>query len=99
MRNSLFLWPDLRQPYYSIRLQKQGAPGAPRAPKCCKFRGTFVESKAWTVSVEPSDGNLEAPLDNLEAPLEKLEASEKELHAIKNMLHFLHFLHLAHVFS
>ena len=36
-----------------------------------------MESKAWTVFVEPSDGNLEAPLDNLEAPLEKLKASEK----------------------
>ena len=27
-----------------------------------------VESKAWTVSVEPSDGNLQAPLENLQAP-------------------------------
>jgi hypothetical protein len=58
-----------------------------------------VESKAWTVSVEPSDGNLQAPFENLEAPLEKLEVPEKKLHAKKNMLHFLHFLHLAYVFS
>ena len=45
------------------------------------FEALYVESKAWTVSIEPSDG--------------KLQVSEKELHANKNMLHFLHFLHLA----
>ena len=47
-----------------------------------------MESKAWTVSVEPPFGNLEAPLGNLEAP-------EKYIQAKKIMLHFLHFLHLA----
>ena len=54
-----------------------------------------VESKAWTVSLEPSDGNLQAPLEYLEAHLEKLKAPEKYIQAKKNMLNFLHFLHLA----
>ena len=40
-----------------------------------------MESKAWTVSVEHSDGNLQAPLENLQAPLGNLEASEKYIQA------------------
>ena len=31
------------------------------------MEGLYVESKAWTVSIEPSDGKLEAPLKNLQA--------------------------------
>ena len=72
---------------------KHAAPGAPGAPKFEVLLGNqqaplgnlealYVESKAWTVSVKPSDGYMLAP--------------EKELHAKKNMLHFLHFLHFLH---
>lgn len=41
-----------------------------------------MESKAWTVSVEPSDKNLEAPSENLEAPNFRAEPANDNWEAL-----------------